>query len=71
MQVCGAPSSHLWEDQDGVVHTITQAEGGEQGDPLMPAWIRFFHCVFVVFELFYFFSFFLFFFSVSQKFSPF
>ena len=36
-QFYGAPSSHLWEDQDGVVHTITQAEGGEQGDPLMPA----------------------------------
>ena len=37
MQFYGAPSSHLWEDQDGVVHTITQVEGGEQGDRLMPA----------------------------------
>ena len=37
LRVAGAPSSYLWEDQDGVVHTITQAEGGEQGDPLMPA----------------------------------
>ena len=36
-QFYGAPSSYLWEDQDGVVHTITQAEGGEQGDPFMPA----------------------------------
>ena len=31
-----AASSFLWEDHDGVVHTIVQAEGGEQGDPLMP-----------------------------------
>ena len=37
MQFYGSPSSYLWEDQDGVEHTITQAEGGEQGDPLMPA----------------------------------
>ena len=36
MQFYGAPS-FLWEDQDGVVRTITQAEGGEQGDPLMRA----------------------------------
>ena len=37
MQFYGAPFSYLWEDQDGVVHPISQAEGGEQGDPLMPA----------------------------------
>ena len=37
MQFYGLASTYLWEDQDGVVHTITQAEGGEQGDPLMPA----------------------------------
>ena len=29
--------AHLWEDEEGVVHRIVQAEGGEQGDPLMPA----------------------------------
>ena len=29
--------SYLWEDQEGAVHTIVQAEGGEQGNPLMPA----------------------------------
>ena len=26
----------LWEDDDNIVHSIPQAEGGEQGDPLMP-----------------------------------
>ena len=31
-----SPSRYLWEDQEGVVHTIDQGEGGEQGDPLMP-----------------------------------
>ena len=30
-----SPSRYLWEDQEGVVHTIDQGEGGEQGDPLM------------------------------------
>ena len=30
------PSSHVWEDENGTVHTILQGEGGEQGDPLMP-----------------------------------
>ena len=30
------PSAYLWEDAEGVVHTIHQGEGGEQGDPLMP-----------------------------------
>ena len=30
------PSAYLWEDAEGVVHTIHQGEGGEQGDPLVP-----------------------------------
>ena len=30
------PTSYVWEDGDGVKHLIHQAEGGEQGDPLMP-----------------------------------
>ena len=33
----GQPSEYLWYDDDGAVHSILQAEGGEQGDPLMPA----------------------------------
>ena len=32
----GSPSEYLWEDSLGVVHTIPQGDGGEQGDPLMP-----------------------------------
>ena len=32
----GGPSSYLWEDALGRVHTIVQGEGGEQGDALMP-----------------------------------
>ena len=32
----GQPSTYLWEDDSGEVHTIPQGEGGEQGDPLMP-----------------------------------
>ena len=32
----GAESCYLWEDDAGEVHRILQAEGGEQGDPLMP-----------------------------------
>ena len=31
------PSTYVWHDQEGNPHEITQAEGGEQGDPLMPA----------------------------------
>ena len=31
----GQPSTHLWEDDSGEVHTIPQGEGGEQGDPLI------------------------------------
>ena len=30
------PSQYSWYDEDGVRRTVTQAEGGEQGDPLMP-----------------------------------
>ena len=37
LQFYGHPSTHLWEDEEGVVHEIPQGEGGEQGDPLMPA----------------------------------
>ena len=32
----GRPSQYLWEDNSGVVHTIQQGDGGEQGDALMP-----------------------------------
>ena len=32
----GGPSSYLWEDALGRVHTIVQGEGGEQGDAPMP-----------------------------------
>ena len=37
LQFYGHPSTHLWEDEEGVVHEIQQGEGGEQGDPFMPA----------------------------------
>ena len=37
LQFYGHPSTHLWEDEEGVVHEIPQGEGGEQGDPLMPS----------------------------------
>ena len=33
----GTSSRFLWYDDDGHQHEIHQAEGGEQGDPLMPA----------------------------------
>ena len=32
----GTPSVYLWEDSDGVVHSIPQEAGGEQGDTMMP-----------------------------------
>ena len=32
----GVPSSCLWEEAVGTVHTIRQGEGGEQGDAFMP-----------------------------------
>ena len=31
------PSQYVWHDEHHTPHTVTQAEGGEQGDPLMPA----------------------------------
>ena len=34
LQFYGHPSTHVWEDEEG---TVQQGEGGEQGDPLMPA----------------------------------
>ena len=36
-QFYGTASTYIWEDDSGVVHEIVQGEGGEQGDPLMPA----------------------------------
>ena len=36
-QFYGCPSSFLWDDACGNTHDIFQGEGGEQGDPLMPA----------------------------------
>ena len=32
----GGVSTYTWDDDDGLAHRIEQAEGGEQGDPLMP-----------------------------------
>ena len=32
----GSPSTYIWEDVEGVEHSILQGEGGEEGDPLMP-----------------------------------
>ena len=32
----GQPSTYSWWDQNGVKRAVSQAEGGEQGDPLMP-----------------------------------
>ena len=29
-------SKFLWHDEEEVCRTVTQVEGGEQGDPLMP-----------------------------------
>ena len=31
------PSTYVWIDGNNCPHRVTQAEGGEQGDPLMPA----------------------------------
>ena len=31
-----SPSQYLWDDDDGVSHTVPQGEGGEQGDAMMP-----------------------------------
>ena len=35
-QIVLRKSTYLWDDDLGVVHQIPRAEGGEQGDPLMP-----------------------------------
>ena len=32
----GRRSHYLWTDDENVTHSVWQAEGGEQGDPLMP-----------------------------------
>ena len=32
-----APSIYHWTDAQGQVHEVHQGDGGEQGDPLMPA----------------------------------
>ena len=32
----GDPSTFLWDNDLGRVHSVLQGEGGEQGDPLMP-----------------------------------
>ena len=36
-QFYGSPSTYWWDDDEGVTHEVVQGEGGEQGDPLMPA----------------------------------
>ena len=36
-QFYGEPSEYLFYDAEGEAHHIQQGEGGEQGDPLMPA----------------------------------
>ena len=36
-QFYGAPSVYTWVDGNATNHEIAQGEGGEQGDPLMPA----------------------------------
>ena len=36
-QFYAQPSTYVWHDTNGQPDAITQAEGGEQGDPLMPA----------------------------------
>ena len=36
MLSCSEPSTHDWFDDTGHRRTVLQAEGGEQGDPLMP-----------------------------------
>ena len=33
----GSPSEYFWFDDAGDANLVTQGEGGEQGDPLMPA----------------------------------
>ena len=36
-QFYATPSVYTWYDDDGCAHDVSQAEGGEQGDPLIPA----------------------------------
>ena len=36
-QFYGAPSRYTFYDEHGAPHDVWQGEGGEQGDPLMPA----------------------------------
>ena len=36
-QFYGTPSSYVWVDGQSVTHHVAEGEGGEQGDPLMPA----------------------------------
>ena len=36
-QFYSSPSVYTWCDDDGCPHEVIQGEGGEQGDPLMPA----------------------------------
>eukprot|EP00973_Karenia_brevis_P086768 12032163-Karenia_brevis.AAC.1 len=33
----GQSSAYIWYDNAGEAHLVQQAEGGEQGDPMMPA----------------------------------
>ena len=35
-QFCSSPSTYVWEDDMETQHEVTQGDGGEQGDPLMP-----------------------------------
>jgi hypothetical protein len=32
----GQSTRYMWSDDAGIAHTIYQADGGEQGDPMMP-----------------------------------
>ena len=36
-QFYASPSTYTWYDEEGAAHNVHQGEGGEQGDPLMPA----------------------------------
>ena len=36
-QFYATTSTYIWHDHNGQPHEVSQAEGGEQGDPLMPA----------------------------------
>ena len=47
-QFYSSASTYIWEDDVGVVHDVVQGEGGEQGDPLMPALLAFHDDVYIV-----------------------